>query len=173
MSVNKFNKKYDVCSEIKRTPTGEQLLLTSEDGVQQFLQECKDAQRPIYIMTVREYDATVFNPYDANIVECKFVEMEDLEEAQSQMEAVLPECVAWIQRVMQTPRACVLVHCWAGVSRSATVVMAWCMAQFGNTLAEAQAYVLKVRPVVDPNAGFIRALNNFEARLKAAKSPAD
>ena len=48
----------------------------------------------------------------------------------------------------------VFVHCSAGASRSASIVIAYCMKTKGWQFNEALAYVQERRPCVDPNAGF-------------------
>lgn len=48
----------------------------------------------------------------------------------------------------------VLVHCFAGVSRSATCVIAFLMQDRKFSFQEAFAYVSKRRPIVFPNMGF-------------------
>ncbi|KXZ48173.1 hypothetical protein GPECTOR_30g269 [Gonium pectorale] len=59
----------------------------------------------------------------------------------------------------------VLVHCAAGISRSATVVIAWLMVHVGMTPAEARAAVKAARPAINPNQGFGLQLQLFhEAR---------
>lgn len=52
----------------------------------------------------------------------------------------------------------VLVHCAAGVSRSATVVAAYLMARHGMTPSQALDHIVERRPCVEPNEGFIRQL---------------
>merc|ERR1719336_2637747 len=61
----------------------------------------------------------------------------------------------------------VLVHCKRGISRSATIVVAFMMFKNGFTLEEAFSFVQLRRSVVDPNEGFVRQLSDFNtARLK-------
>ncbi|GLC50548.1 hypothetical protein PLESTB_000392000 [Pleodorina starrii] len=55
----------------------------------------------------------------------------------------------------------VLVHCVAGVSRSATVCMGWLMWRHGLGAEEAFRRVHRVRPWVMPNCGFRRQLERF------------
>ncbi len=63
-----------------------------------------------------------------------------------------------------------LVHCYAGVSRSASCVIAFLMQECGLTFIEAMAYVRKKRSIVFPNFGFQRQLMEFEKLLRA-KNP--
>lgn len=55
----------------------------------------------------------------------------------------------------------VYVHCMAGVSRSATMVIAYLMKHRQLTLEQAFAVVKLARPKVDPNVGFVRQLIAF------------
>lgn len=59
----------------------------------------------------------------------------------------------------------VLVHCFAGVSRSATTVIAYFMATRKMTFMEAFNYVKKRRPIIFPNFGFQKQLLEFEKQL--------
>ena len=52
----------------------------------------------------------------------------------------------------------VLVHCYAGVSRSATIVIAYLILEHNLGCLEATALVKRQRPEVFPNAGFQRQL---------------
>uniref|UniRef100_A0A8C6UU07 protein-tyrosine-phosphatase n=1 Tax=Neogobius melanostomus TaxID=47308 RepID=A0A8C6UU07_9GOBI len=69
----------------------------------------------------------------------------------------------------------VLVHCQAGVSRSATVVIAYLMKHTLMTMTDAYKYVRSRRPVVSPNLNFMgqllefeREVHEFRAQLKVA-----
>lgn len=53
---------------------------------------------------------------------------------------------------------CCLVHCQFGISRSATIVIAFIMNKYRMTYQDALEYVKKERPVVQPNKGFEKQL---------------
>jgi protein-tyrosine phosphatase len=59
----------------------------------------------------------------------------------------------------------VLVHCQMGVSRSATLVIAYLMIDGQKTLGEAFQQVKSVRQQMDPNEGFISQLRELEISL--------
>jgi predicted protein tyrosine phosphatase len=65
----------------------------------------------------------------------------------------------------------VLVHCGAGVSRSATLVLAYLLRRHGVALAPALAFCQRQRAVVQPNDGFMRALVDFEREVQRAGGP--
>ena len=64
----------------------------------------------------------------------------------------------------------VLVHCYAGVSRSASVVIAYLMQEKDMLFQEAFQFASKRRPVIFPNMGFQRQLCEFEKLLHLKKS---
>lgn len=55
-------------------------------------------------------------------------------------------------------RKIVLVHCWAGISRSVTVVIYYLVNTLGISVKDALAMIRKSRPVANPNPGFIKQL---------------
>jgi len=60
----------------------------------------------------------------------------------------------------------VLVHCEAGISRSATMCIAYLMHKNGLTMDEAYDYVKLRRAVIAPNLNFMRQLSEFEVQLR-------
>ncbi|OWF49443.1 dual specificity protein phosphatase 19-like [Mizuhopecten yessoensis] len=60
----------------------------------------------------------------------------------------------------------VLVHCNAGVSRAATVVIGYLMSREGMTLQHAYGHVKDKRPAIRPNDGFQSQLKVYGEQLK-------
>jgi atypical dual specificity phosphatase len=85
---------------------------------------------------------------------------------------VLPETTAWIGRAVRASEAHnrVLVHCVAGVSRSATVVAAYIMATEGLSAARALREVQAKRNCANPNPGFRAQLIRWEERLASERA---
>jgi protein-tyrosine phosphatase len=56
----------------------------------------------------------------------------------------------------------ILVHCAAGISRSASLVIAYLMIENKWTYEEAYHYLQKRRPQINPNSGFVKQLKKLE-----------
>lgn len=67
-------------------------------------------------------------------------------------------------------RGRVLVHCVQGVSRSSTIVIWYLMVRTKCTLSAAYSYVLKRRPLIFPNRGFMKQLLEKEKELYGSES---
>lgn len=65
----------------------------------------------------------------------------------------------------------VLVHCHMGRSRSATLCAAFLMAQDGLSWQKALERVQSARPSAAPNVGFLRALREYEEKLRGSQLP--
>ncbi|CAG2101906.1 unnamed protein product [Medioppia subpectinata] len=63
----------------------------------------------------------------------------------------------------------VLVHCKKGISRSASVVLAFVMKETGWKLDEAFEFVKNKRNCIRPNSGFLRQLEIYQGILDASK----
>ncbi|KAH7926164.1 hypothetical protein BV22DRAFT_1033180 [Leucogyrophana mollusca] len=68
--------------------------------------------------------------------------------------------ISFIQRELDKGRS-VLVHCQAGISRSATIIAAYLMHSLKLDPASALDMIKKVRPNVEPNEGFMQQLEVF------------
>lgn len=84
-------------------------------------------------------------------------------------EKILP----WLDRsveFIEKAKACnarVLVHCLAGISRSATIAIAYIMKRRDMSLDEAYRFVKEKRPTISPNFNFLGQLLDFEKKLKS------
>lgn len=63
-----------------------------------------------------------------------------------------------------------LVHCMAGVSRSASLVMIYLVKHERMTLRQAYHFVRSARPVVRPNVGFWKQMVDYEKRFRGVSS---
>ncbi|KAL4623014.1 hypothetical protein GN956_G19997 [Arapaima gigas] len=80
------------------------------------------------------------------------------------------EVFEFIEEAHQSGRG-VLVHCQAGVSRSATIVIAYLMKHTLMTMTDAYKYVRSRRPAVSPNLNFMGQLLEFERDLNSGVTP--
>lgn len=60
----------------------------------------------------------------------------------------------------------VLVHCFAGISRSASIVIAYLMQLHNMTFSETHEFVKKKRPVINPNMSFVFKLYAYECLFR-------
>ncbi|XP_072289448.1 dual specificity protein phosphatase 18-like [Eucyclogobius newberryi] len=63
-----------------------------------------------------------------------------------------------------------LLHCNAGVSRSAALCLVYLMKHRGVSLLEAHTWVKRCRPIARPNPGFWRQLIQYESELRGKAS---
>jgi len=78
------------------------------------------------------------------------------------MDSLLPKIIVYLVSLYrQHPNLRILFHCYAGISRSTTVAIAYMTAVYGMTLTDAYNLVKSKRPFIQPNPGFMAALKNF------------
>lgn len=58
-----------------------------------------------------------------------------------------------------------VVHCQMGISRSATIIIAYLMQRFKWSFKESRNYLRDCRPVIYPNDGFVRQLRIWEEKI--------
>ena len=77
--------------------------------------------------------------------------------------SIVKKALPTIQTSLTSKRS-VLVHCAAGISRSASVVIAYLMKTEGLSFNDAKQEVKKKRPIINPNPGFSAQLENWNGQ---------
>ncbi|KAF8338035.1 protein-tyrosine phosphatase-like protein [Cantharellus anzutake] len=81
----------------------------------------------------------------------------------SDLRSHFPKALNFIASTLATdPDARILCHCYGGISRSATIVMAYLMSTRRLGVDEALEFVRSKRPQVRPNSGFMAQLKRWE-----------
>lgn len=78
--------------------------------------------------------------------------------------ATLDTCIDFIDDAGKKGER-VLVHCVQGISRSASVVIAYLMRNHGWSLQAALKHVREARPIIRPHKGFLHQLLRYEQHL--------
>lgn len=119
-------------------------------GRDPLIREKHNIQHVISILTQWERDRLDMHPV-APEQETEFI-LDDSAHNED-LPNVITAAVATLEEHVQRGEV-VLVHCMAGVSRSATVVIAWLMKQREISFTQALEEVKRARPLVRPNATF-------------------
>lgn len=127
-----------------------------------------DSDRVIVDMTSGEelhVDGYVKYPHiEYLVVECRDDENDD------RLHQSLGVCLEFIDRVLtEDTRHKIIVHCHMGVSRSATVVLAYLMTrrlEGCDSLSDALTHLKSIRPEIKPNHSFMRLLQGLDDRQR-------
>jgi hypothetical protein len=90
------------------------------------------------------------------------IELDDAKSAR--IENHFEKALKFIKKALETENNNVLVHCWAGVSRSATIIMAYLIKHYCLTYTESFETVRKARHWVSPNQGFREKLKEWAVK---------
>ena len=71
------------------------------------------------------------------------------------------ECIEFIDKADK-----IYIHCTCGVSRSASIVIAYLMWKTHSSFVQVYNFVQKRRPCIEPSIAFIKQLKKFEKILK-------
>eukprot|EP01111_Echinosteliopsis_oligospora_P010652 TRINITY_DN3372_c0_g1_i2.p1 TRINITY_DN3372_c0_g1~~TRINITY_DN3372_c0_g1_i2.p1 ORF type:complete len:497 (-),score=80.20 TRINITY_DN3372_c0_g1_i2:120-1610(-) len=115
-----------------------------------------------YILTV----ADLIDPMHGDDFEYKVIQIDD--HSSSDLYAHFKECTEFIKKGIDAGG--VLVHCAAGVSRSATIVIMYVMASQQKSMEEAMGLVRECRSIICPNPGFRNQLAKYEEELRSSKN---
>eukprot|EP00900_Chrysochromulina_parva_P023174 jgi/Chrpa1/5490/Chrysochromulina_OHIO_Genome00012615-RA len=96
-----------------------------------------------------------------------YLKLNLLDTAREDISAVFYDVLDFIDDTIEQEHGTVFVHCQHGVSRSATLVIAYVMWKRGLAYDDALELVRAARPTVNPNIGFACALLQWGASIEA------
>jgi len=137
-------------------------LVAGEEGIQKLLYG--DTNLAILRCTSHVFEPTISQQLQAiEYLQCfKHFPLKDT--PQENLIDYLAESFDFIETALSQNKQ-VLIHCDAGVSRSASVVIAYLMRKYGNTIQEAHNLVQQKRPCIDIQ-NFAQQLQHYEQELK-------
>ncbi|CAN8269612.1 unnamed protein product [Cochlearia groenlandica] len=112
-----------------------------------------------HILTVA---VALFPPYPDDFA-YKVIEVVDRYE--TDLRVYFDECFSFMDEAIESGGG-VLVHCFMGVSRSVTIVVAYLMKKHGMSFTKAMELVKSRRPQASPNFGFVSQLRHFEKSIQ-------
>jgi len=98
------------------------------------------------------------------------IPINDIEDAAKSLKVVIPNLISHLE-ILRNREEKVFVHCQMGVSRSATVVIAYLMHVHNQSFEEAFQFLKSKRPCVNPNYGF-RAMLKSDIKSTEISDPA-
>jgi len=111
-----------------------------------------------YILNVAS-EATPYHPKDFEYLHLK---LEDTTE--QPIRIYFQQAFPFINRALERGHG-VLVHCLMGISRSATMVIGYIMTSQKMSYKDSHQFVVDRRPIIWPNPGFVRQLEEYEKEL--------
>jgi protein-tyrosine phosphatase len=94
-----------------------------------------------------------------------YLSIQDVEDSTSaNISRYFRPTTAFIENVKKQ-KGKVLVHCWQGVSRSVSIIIAYLMKADKIKYKRALQLVRETRPQADPNPHFVKELKNYEKML--------
>ena len=168
MAENKDNNEQDQKSELQK-------LLTNKDQIpSDFIDKITDKVYLGEIDGAKDFDyfkkekisnvlSIINKPHEYNEedkINHKRINLDDLDDVN--IIKYFKESIEFIEKADK-----VFVHCLCGVSRSATIVIAYLMWKAHCSYYDAYFFVKSRRPFIDPNDGFVRQLKIFENLLKS------
>ena len=108
---------------------------------------------------------TCHNYFEADqTVKYKRISVQDTDS--QELSYYFQEAFTFIEEARQR-HSVVLIHCHAGVSRSATFTIAYLMFHFGMSVQDAYQFVKEKCPAISPNHNFMGQLIQFEMGLSS------
>eukprot|EP01064_Diplonema_japonicum_P035333 TRINITY_DN763_c12_g1_i1.p1 TRINITY_DN763_c12_g1~~TRINITY_DN763_c12_g1_i1.p1 ORF type:complete len:240 (+),score=39.31 TRINITY_DN763_c12_g1_i1:473-1192(+) len=94
----------------------------------------------------------------------QYLKLDLVDHADEAISTVFQRAFSFIEHARREKKK-VLVHCRRGISRSATLVIAYLMKYSNKQLDDAFNYVRDKRSIINPNLGFVLSLETFAQQL--------
>ncbi len=111
-----------------------------------------------HVVTVLDKALSDLSPLDPRIARLHISDVAD--DSRHDLMQYFDQCIAFISHALADGKRC-LVHCQQGVSRSASLLIAYFIRTQGMSLTQALETIRACRDI-NPNFGFMRQLRNFE-----------
>ncbi|XP_033835760.1 dual specificity protein phosphatase 19-like [Periophthalmus magnuspinnatus] len=132
------------------------LLLASQDAAHDM-----ETLRTHQVTHVLNVAYGVSNPFPNQLI---YKTLPILDVPDTDITSYLDECSVFIDQAREQSGV-VLVHCNAGVSRSASIVIGYLMSRERLSFSEAHREVQSARPSVRPNTGFYQQLQRYRPQM--------
>ncbi|EMP25788.1 Dual specificity protein phosphatase 10 [Chelonia mydas] len=133
--------------------------------------DAQDLERMLSLNVGHVLNVTTHLPlYHAQSGHLRYKRLPATDNSRQDLRQYFEEAFEFIEEAHQRGKG-VLIHCQAGVSRSATIVIAYLMKHTLMTMSDAYKYVKGKRPIISPNLNFMGQLLEFETDLNAGVTP--
>ncbi|XP_072840167.2 dual specificity protein phosphatase 10 [Pogona vitticeps] len=133
--------------------------------------DAQDLERMLSLNVGHVLNVTTHLPlYHADSGRLRYKRLPATDNNRQDLRQYFEEAFEFIEEAHQSGKG-VLIHCQAGVSRSATIVIAYLMKHTLMTMGDAYKYVKGRRPIISPNLNFMGQLLEFETDLNTGVTP--
>ncbi|OCT84092.1 uncharacterized protein dusp10.2.L isoform X2 [Xenopus laevis] len=133
--------------------------------------DAQDLNRMVNLNIGHVLNVTTHLPlYHAESGALRYKRLPATDNSKQDLRQYFEEAFEFIEEAQQEGKG-VLIHCQAGVSRSATIVIAYLMKHTLMTVGDAYKFVKGKRPIISPNLNFMGQLLEFESDLNAGITP--
>lgn len=98
----------------------------------------------------------------------KYLSLKVRDDCCEQIDEIFDIAIEFIEEARRSNGACAVI-CTQGVSRSATIALAYMVSMECRSVEEALVELRRCRPIVAPNASFMRLLAAFERRVRKGR----
>lgn len=157
-----LTRKMRKLSVVRTINNGAELVLTGVEGAIKHANANSD-KRSVFVISLLSDWEDLEGLNIKKLRNHKFCKLDDDEE--SNIDEYFSDCVSFIRSGLAIDNALVIVHCFAGISRSSTIVLSYLMSEHNMSLDGAYRYLKSKRSIVCPNSGFWSKLEQLESNL--------